>query len=550
MGIEHAVICPGSRSAPLVFAFTQNHKIQCHSAIDERSAAFMALGMAQQLMKPVVLISTSGTACLNFFPAVAEAYYQKIPLLILSADRPPELLNQQDGQMIMQKGVFGKHVLGSHELLCFEEDKIDYKLTERIVRNAIEETSSSSGVGPVHINVPLREPLYNLPENVAMPRLTINIEPKLEDAATPLPFLDILSKVWPTCQKKLILVGQMAPSKEISKFLNSYMNLDDVVVLTDIVSNQHEVGNIPYFDSLIQFGSNQDLESLQPDLILSFGGQFVSKVLKNWLKKQKPSYHFRLQTEADLVDTYLNVTHFIHAEVIPYLDAFHSLRIFKNPIHKPYLEEWKFVQTKAKNALTTYCQKEIWSEPIAVKKVLNYIPENSQLQLANSSIVRWVSWMSAPKKALHIFGNRGTSGIDGSISTAVGAAKIQLHKTITLLTGDLSLFYDQHGFWQNKLPINLRVIVFNNGQGNIFNWIDGPSQHPEQLEFFTTPTNLSVQTLAQQYGLKYLHGNNLADLPHLMHTLYQESKVPVILELKFEDEMNLQGISEFRNLKL
>ena len=218
-GIEHAVICPGSRSAPLVYAFTQNKKIKCHSAIDERSAGFMALGMAQQLLKPVVLVCTSGTAVLNFFPAVAEAFYQKIPLLILSADRPPEQLNQQDGQMIMQKGVFGKHVLASHELLCFEEDKVDFKLTERIVNSALYECIHPAGFGPVHINVPLREPLYDLQSNLPIPKLHFSKEHQLPPIPLPAKQLDSMVLAWKQSKKRMILVGQMPVSINLHHLL-------------------------------------------------------------------------------------------------------------------------------------------------------------------------------------------------------------------------------------------------------------------------------------------------------------------------------------------
>jgi len=280
-GIENAVICPGSRSAPLVFAFTSNPGIKCYSAIDERSAAFMALGMAQQLQKPVVLISTSGTACLNFFPAIAEAFYQKIPLLILTADRSPEMLNQQDGQMIMQKGVFGKHVLASHELLSYQEDKVDFKLTERIVRNAIEESLNEKGFGPVHINVPLREPLYNLYDNPSFPKLAFYNEKK-SPSAIRVPFLNELDYAWKVSKRKIILVGLMPPDIELSNCLDSFINQDDVVLIADIASNQHEIANSGLFDFILQHGRRENLIELEPDFILSIGGPVVSKSLKLW----------------------------------------------------------------------------------------------------------------------------------------------------------------------------------------------------------------------------------------------------------------------------
>lgn len=547
-GAEHAVICPGSRSAPLVYAFTRNENIKCYSAVDERSAAFMALGMAQQLQKPVVLISTSGTACLNFFPAIAEAFYQHIPLLILTADRPPELLNQQDGQMIMQKGVFGKHVIGSHELLCFEEDKVDYKLTERIVYNALEETMSENGFGPVHINVPLREPLYNEVGHVDVPKITYAKQVKLLSGVTLLPQLDNLLQAWKSSKKKMVLVGQMAPSSILSNILNYFVNQDDVLVLSDIVSNQHECSNAPLFDGILQFLPEEEIAGLEPDLILSFGGPFVSKSLKIWLKKQKPEHHFRIQKSADLIDTYQNVTHHIQADLLPYLEAFQSLKIFNHPSQKPYSAEWRRLNKLVSEKLRDFHAQEIWCEPTAFKKVLNHLGENSSLQLGNSSSIRWASWNGLPLKALQCFCNRGTSGIDGTISTAIGSAKMRAHKTVTLICGDLSLFYDQNGFWQNNLPSNLKIIILNNGQGNIFNWIDGPAKHPAELPYFTTPNNLSIKRLAEQYGLKYYQCNTHHNIEHMLNKTYEKQDVPVILELHFDQDINLAAIKKFKQL--
>jgi len=549
-GVKHAIICPGSRSAPLSLAFIQNQGISCHSIIDERSAGFVALGMAQQLQEPVVLISTSGTACLNFFPAIAEAYYQKIPLLVLTADRPPELLNQQDGQMIMQKGVFGKHVLASHELLCFEEEKIDFKLTERLVLTSLEESMSNKGYGPVHINVPLREPLYEMPFGLNQPPIILPKAKVSGSSYTNLPKLDALAQAWKISKKRMILVGQMPPSSEVTQYLSHILSQDDVVLIADVVSNQHSTSNIALFDCILQFESHEVLKDLQPDLLISFGGPMVSKSLKLWLKTIKPANHFRIQSSSEMVDTYQNVTHPIEAEINPYLKAFNSLKIFHNPTIKPYCEAWKSKDEKVKEILNKFTQEKVWSEPSAMRKVFDSIPQNSQLQLGNSSSIRWASWLGINSAGLAIYGNRGTSGIDGTVSTAIGSAQIQNQQTVSLVLGDLSLFYDQNAFWQRALPGNLKIVVLNNQSGNIFNWIDGPSNYPYELDYFTTPHHLSIEKLCLQYGLKHLACSTLEDLPSMINALYEACDVPVLLELKFEEESNLAAIKEFRTLKL
>ncbi|MCG9881592.1 MAG: 2-succinyl-5-enolpyruvyl-6-hydroxy-3-cyclohexene-1-carboxylic-acid synthase [Bacteroidia bacterium] len=548
-GIKHAVICPGSRSAPLVYAFTQHTKINCISAVDERSAAFIALGMAQQTLLPVVLIATSGTACLNFFPAVAEAFYQKIPLLVLTADRPPELLNQQDGQMIMQKGVYGKHVLASHELLCYDENNIDYKLTERIVKHAIEESVNPIKNGPVHINVPLREPLYNLPIDISdVEKAITHTHEFIKPSMRKLPFLKELSDAWISSKKRLILVGQSFPNKAIKTYLEKISNADDVVILTDITSNYLTVANIQHFDAVIQFSQEEILEQLAPDFILSLGGPFVSKALKNWLKKQKGIHHFRLQGEPDLVNTYQNVSQPIIAEVTPYLESFQSLHIFKRDAQKNYLQLWKQSENKYLVSLENFIQDIHWSEPKAMYKILHCLPAETVLHLGNSSSVRWASWLGISNTEMPCYSNRGTSGIDGSVSTAVGAALANPQKIHTLIVGDLSLFYDQNAFWIKQLPTNLKIIVLNNGGGNIFNWIDGPSKYPDQLEYFTTPNQLSIANVCKQYGLNQLVCDQEEKLEQTMNSLYENFEQPCLLELVFDMTSNLSAIKAFKNL--
>lgn len=547
-GIKHAVICPGSRSAPLVYAFTQHTKITCHIVVDERSAAFVALGLAQQCEEPVTLIATSGTACLNFFPAVAEAFYQKIPLLILTADRPPELLNQQDGQMIMQKGVYGKHVLSSHELLCFDGNQSDYILTERIVKNALHESMNPAKNGPVHINVPLREPLYLIPQApIDFSHITPFKDPP-KHSIRKLPFLSEISAAWVQAKKRLILVGQMPPNRQLSAYLQKLIDLDDVVILSDIVSNQMTVCDVPHFDSIIQFGNKETLANLEPDFILSFGGPMVSKALKNWLKQQKPPHHFRLQSEKEIVDTYQNVTQAIVADVLPYLDSFQALHIFKNKEQKPYFLDWQTQEKMFLKALSSFTTNTSWSEPKAMQTVLKQIPAYSQVQLGNSSSVRWASWLGLSESSHTIFCNRGTSGIDGSVSTAVGAAMAKPQQTVTLIIGDLSLFYDQNGLWQVQLPDNLRIIVLNNGGGNIFNWIDGPKNFPAQLPYFTTPHKLSIEKLCGQFGLQYLHCAEESSLQSVITALYNTANGATLLELSFQENENLSAIETFRKI--
>ena len=543
-GVSNVIICPGSRSAPLVYAFTRNPSFTCYSIIDERSAGFIALGLAQQTQKPTVLICTSGTAVVNFFPAVAEACYQKIPLLILSADRPPEYLNQQDGQMIMQKGVFGKHVLGSHELLCFDENTIDYKLTERIVTNAIEEAISEKGKGPVHINVPLREPLYDTPKYVSLPAIQIRKSRSKGETAILLPHFELFTSAWTKNKKKMLLIGGFPVSKSLHHLLGLLSKKNDLIILTDVCSNQNEFCNVPNYDFLLKLYGKNIPRELCPDFILSLGGPMVSKSLYKWLKEIKVPFHFRLQSTAEPIDTYGNLTHLLEADILAYLEAFSSLDTKSKDGDTVYLDTWKKLNDSTKNILHNFHEKEIWCEPTVTNAILKLIPEESLFQVGNSSAIRWVSWNGVNHKNINIYSNRGTSGIDGCLSTAIGAALAQPDKKVFALIGDISFLYDDHALWNNFLPPNLKIMVINNKGGNIFNWIDGPSQHPEELNFFTTPQIRDLKLVCESYGIKHTSIHNFEEL----ETFFGKEMAGLeIIELRFE---NNHGLNSFLSIQL
>ena len=536
-GIEHAVICPGSRSAPLVFAFNRNKNIKTYAIVDERSAGYIALGMAQQLQKPVALICTSGTAALNFFPAIAEAFYQKIPLVVLTADRPAELLNQQDGQMINQVNVFGSHVRGS---LQFE-----VRSSEFVVQSLLEK-SMFPVKGPVHINVPLVEPLYEnleISNELPMHREAIgNNELKNKDFdATQL--INALQKCDPN-KPKVILVGQGFPNQELAAVLKS-LEQKGFVILADVVSNQHESTSISHYDLIIAQATPEILKTLEPDLIISLGGPILSKALKLWLKKQKPHFHFRIQQDDILVNTYDNVTDYLITNNFTPLKYIAEQYISENS----FLNNWQETNTKAKKVVTNFTQNNqtVFNELVAVQTVLEQLPNQSQLQIANSTAIRYVSYLGLPNKNLTVFCNRGTSGIDGCTSTALGAALIN-NTITTLITGDLAFFYDRNAFWNNYIPNNLRIILLNNNGGGIFNLIDVPSSAPELDKFFLTKHTLKAKNLAADFGLIYENCTSQNELNQALNSFFEPSETAKILELSFDMNKSAEVYKAFRKM--
>lgn len=548
-GISFAIICPGSRSAPLLYAFLSEKGITCLSITDERSAAFVALGIARSCKKPVVLICTSGTAALNFFPAIAEAFYQKIPLLVLTADRPPELLNQQDGQMIMQKNVYGKHVLASHELPCIDDEKISAKLTKQIMWEAINTCESYTGMGPVHINVPLNEPLYPSAINSVYDINNNIVSAKKTNPIIHAALLTEITELFNKSAKRLIVVGLANKDNNLSQQLKQLALLPNTIILADVASNQQKDNTICNFDAVLQYANADMLNYLKPDLIISFGGPLVSKSLKNWLKTIQATTHIRIQPNEQPVNTYGNLTHSVQANVVEFLTKL-FLKTDKGCAEvNNYTQTWLSLSQKVKNMQQQFIAKYNWFEIAAVNYILQHLPKNTVLHLASSSVIRFASWLGLPNNVSAVYANRGTSGIDGTVSTAIGAAIAEPNRQHILLTGDLSFWYDSNAFWLNfNLPQNLLVIVFNNAGGGIFKWIDGPSEKLEHLHYFTTPHNRSIINLAADFGINYALVKSIDALKKQFKNMLNKRNT-AILELNFTDEENIKSIKAFKNLK-
>lgn len=542
MGITHVVICPGSRSAPLVKAFTQ-YPFHCTSVVDERSAGYIGLGMAQQLKQPVVLICTSGTAALNFYPAIAEAFYQQIPLLILTADRPAEFLNQQDGQMIHQQGVYGNHVLQAYSLPCYVEGGENHEETYSIVREAIEHAAgnSSKKAGPVHINIPLREPLYEKGRREIPKFKPIPFKSKSEQSE--LPNLLLLQAIQ-TSAKKMLIIGQMAINPELMGLVTTIGKLDDWVIVTDILSNLHHLNTANQFDYMCLRADKESLAAMQPDCIVSLGGPVLSKSLKVWLSSFKPSYHFRLNLGDTRIDTYKNVTHHFQGDPLLYLRSI-AQQFQTQKSH--YKQFWQAMNQLVCEAQSIYFKESFWNEFSVLHQLLDIIPDAVNVHVANSSIIRYASYLGKLNPSWVVSGNRGTSGIDGSTSTAVGSAMVNNRETF-LLTGDLAFLYDINALW-NGLPNNLKIIVWNNGGGGIFQLIDGPGAEPAILPYFTTPYQQSLALIAQHKNIAYAHCDSFSNWKEVKKFFANTNK-PAILELTFNKETNASDFKQFKKIKL
>lgn len=525
--IQEIVISPGSRNAPLTLGFANHPYFNCYSIVDERCGAFFALGIAQQKKEPVAIVCTSGSALLNYYPAIAEAFYSEIPLLVLSADRPSGKIDIGDGQTIRQQNVFANHILKSVQLS--DEDTIDNDVA---IQNAIH--TAKLGKGPVHINVPFEEPLYDLVSDYTR-------TPHWIDFSEATPSLTLLPKVeeaWSQSTKKLLLIGNQPKNEQLEKFLEEFSNDASVLILSEKNSNVHAPNIIDEIDVLISDFSEADKQEFQPDLLLTIGGMLVSKRIKALLRSYPPKYHYHIDT-SKANDTFGVLTGHLQIparEVLSQLPVKQSANTYASYFQK----NWQLKKQKA----LAFAAKAPFSDYKVFDFICQNLPENIHLQISNSASIRYLQLFST-KPNWEIFCNRGTSGIDGSTSTAVGAALFHEKPTV-LITGDLSFFYDSNGLWNQYIPNNFKIILINNGGGGIFRILPGHQDQPVFHQFFETQHQLNAEHLAKMYNLDYINCKNLNDLSSNWKRFEKNCK-PIILEIFTYDEKNEDVLKSFFN---
>ncbi|PZX49342.1 2-succinyl-5-enolpyruvyl-6-hydroxy-3-cyclohexene-1-carboxylic-acid synthase [Algoriphagus chordae] len=543
-GIQNAILSPGSRCAPLTLAFVRHTQVHTRTISDERSAAFIALGMAQQLEEPVALVCTSGSAALNYYPAVAEAFFQQIPLLILTADRPAEWIDQYDGQTIFQPDVYGKHVKGSFELPDTGNNPDQLWHSSRIVNEAIN-LAKQFPAGPVHINIPLREPFYpGKDEKIEFPEKPRVFNQEHTYVQLSEDSLKRLSLRLQSFSKILIIAGQQKPDKEIQSIVDQLSKEKKVVIITDTISNLQSDQTISLHDHWL--GNPELSQELEPELIISFGKSIISKSLKLFLRKTQAS-HWHVQEDGKAKDTFQRLSRTIPSHPVFFLNWLATELKAQN---QDYQNSWKALEQNTKSALSELLEKTEFGEYPALAFCLSKTPPLSKIHVANSMAVRYLNLLG--KRKQEIICNRGTSGIDGSNSTAVGCT-FTTKEVVTLITGDMAFFYDRNAFWHNYAIPNLRIILLNNHAGGIFRLIDGPKNQPELEEYFETKQKLTAQHLATEYGFFYSKVINQHELELALEDFYSPSLHPKILEIETSSPDNaeiLKSVKEKIKLSL
>ena len=541
--VTHWLISPGSRSAPLTLAFSRHKKIKTYVINDERSAAFIALGIAQQLNNTVGLLCTSGSASLNYSSAIAEAFYQNIPLLVLTADRPPEWINQKDGQAIDQREIYKNFIKKSFQLpVSYENKEAVWQICRQISESII--TTTKYPKGPVHINVPIREPFYPSKETEWHYSTDIKVIEELshEQNLNESIWNKLLS-IWNKKNKILIVGGQDNKYKKLVESLNQL----SVPIISDIISNLHEVQNsIKHHDLFLGNTNEKTSFDLKPDLIITFGNSLISKNIKTFLRKNKPKEHWHIEESGDFADTFQSLTHIIRTSPIYFFKELINrteISVSKNN----YLKNWQERDQKFDLLnFGLFFREQNFSEFETVFHILNQVQSNINIHLANSMSVRYANMINMhSKRNINIYSNRGTSGIDGCNSTVIGHCQVS-EKLNILIIGDVAFFYDVNAFWNHCNKNNLRILLINNHGGGIFRMIDGSSSQPELSEFFESNQSQNAENVSKQFGIEYYKADSRDSFLIQLKDWFKEDNTAKIMEVFTDKFVNKEVLTSFK----
>ncbi len=531
--IFHIIISPGSRNAPIAIHFSEMENMKCYSIIDERSAGFVALGMAKSIKKPIALSCTSGSATVNYYPAIVEAFYSNMPLLILTADRPKEFIDIFDGQTIRQENIFQQHSYGNFNLLEDNEIDADSKNFD-IIKKAVKICIKKQG--PVHINIPLNEPLYQYSSKI--PNFPI-VKKQLTERKYQLQ--QKLITEWNDSKKILILAGTLDKNPQLKKLLEQLAKNHSTVILTEINSNLHHEKFFPHIDRYLSSFDEEDYDTFAPDLLITIGQNVVSKRIKEFLRNKKIAKHWHIDPYWQ-PDTYFSLTEKINT----YPELFFSQLISKISLEpNDYYNIWNMKKEKLELKHQEYAQSIKFSDFKIYDILRNKIPNKYHIHLSNSSIIRYAQLFDF-KENHTFYCNRGANGIDGSTSTAMGFAMVST-SPILLITGDLSFFYDINGLWNQYIPPQTRIIIINNGGGDIFRIIPGPDSSNAINKFIATQHNKNAKYFAKAFDFEYSSVNNQDDFELSLTTFFTPSSLPKILEINTSKIDNAQVLRNYFN---
>lgn len=538
-GVTDIFSSPGSRNAPMVVALVREPGLRVRPVVDERSAGFIALGFASAGQRPAALVCTSGTALLNYAPAVAEAYYRKTPLIIISADRPAMWIGQDDGQTLPQPGALANLVKASYNLKGEISDDKERWLANRVINEALQ-TALTGRKGPVHINISFDEPLTS-PESAVLP------EPAFRKIGLLLPPRKIdpeLAKVLSREAMRhnvLIAGGFNPPSAALNCAFAKLARHPSVVVVADALANLNVRDTLTHPDLFLDSPLLRR-KSGKPSLLITFGGALLSKKLKQYLRDTDFDEHWHVGENDSLIDSYFSLTRRVEIgedEFFPrFANSMDYLAYGKKGEARQELSEykslWHEAAFRAEELQRAQASTQKWTASTAIHTLLSTLPAEWNLQLSNGLTPRHAVCGDAARFHRRDC-NRGVSGIDGSVSTALGAS-LPFKGVTLLITGDMSMQYDIGALSSTLLSPRLKIVVINNGGGGIFRTIPTTRDLPELERFFTCDTRLPLPELAKGYGLTYFKATSATELADVIPAFIAESCRAAILEVKTPPE--------------
>lgn len=521
-GVSHAVVCPGSRNAPIVHDLAQ--VMNCIPVTDERSAGFYAIGLAQATGQPTVVCVTSGSALLNVAPAAAEAFYQHIPIIIISADRPRRWIDQQDGQTMWQAGALEKFVRKTVDLPEDASAQEEHWHCNRLVNEALL-AATGFVPGPVHINVPLAEPLYEF-TTPKLPHETLTESlPKLrQDVPT-----EVLKRLI-AADRPMVVVGQIAQHETQQAFCLNVIR-DHLVVLSERLTFSQSYP----FDAALPT-TNADIEACAPDFVLYMGGTLVSKRLRQFLRKCHPKEIWEVNAEGKPHATFMQQTGIIACEPEEVLMFLHGFTRSFQPTQTQtdFFELWR-KRIDAFRYKLRYQELPLpFSQMSVVKAFENQLAERPDCyeHYANSSAVRLGNLFACKQ----IWCNRGINGIEGCLSTAAGFS-LAIRRDVFCVIGDLAFFYDQNALWCNRLKGNLRILLLNNGGGGIFQKFPIDPED-KSFPYIIGANNRSAKYTCQQNHVDYITAYTQAGLSRALREFFTRPVDRAIVLEVFTDAEN------------